>query len=111
VSASCVRPDGSAELSAADVLTVRTALHIAAWWATYAGGRDSEAAKYGDLARVLETAAAGAADTTRALLSGAIYIAAADAPVVAALVAEGAVLDRTGRVQRVARALRIGGRS
>jgi hypothetical protein len=46
---------------------------------------------------------------TRVLPSTAIYIAPSDAPVVAALVAEGAALDRTGNVQRVARALRIGG--
>lgn len=51
--ASLVRPDGSAELSAADVLTVVAALAIAAWWASYCGGRDGEVARYRSLARSL----------------------------------------------------------
>jgi hypothetical protein len=51
--ASHVRPDRSAELIAADVLTVLAALHIAAWWAAYAGGRDAEVARYRSMARSL----------------------------------------------------------
>jgi hypothetical protein len=109
VSGSHMRPDGSAELTAADLPAVLTALHIAAWWAAYCGGRDGEAARYSTLARTLRDTAAITADTTGVLPSGAIYVAPADAPVVAALVAEGAALDRTGDVQRVARALQIGG--
>ena len=48
-----VRPDGSADLTPADVLTVVGALHIAAWWADYAGGRETEVARYRALSRTL----------------------------------------------------------
>jgi hypothetical protein len=51
--ASHVRPDGSAELAAADLLAVLAALSIGAWWAEYGGGRDAEVARYRSLARSL----------------------------------------------------------
>jgi hypothetical protein len=48
-----VRPDGSAELTAAGLPTALAALSIAAWWAEYAGGRAAEVARYRSLARSL----------------------------------------------------------
>ena len=51
--ASHVRPDGSAELSADDVVTALAALNIAAWWAGFAGGRAAEVARYRSLSRTL----------------------------------------------------------
>lgn len=38
---------------AADVLTVLAALHIAAWWAAYCGGRGGEVARYRSVSRSL----------------------------------------------------------
>ena len=53
--ASHVRPDGSAELSADDVVTALAlaALNIAAWCAGFAGGRAAEVARYRSLSRTL----------------------------------------------------------